>query len=214
MTRSRQGRVIDALQSRVRRVIVPLQPVADAVPDDVHVTEIGCGQGLLIELFAARVRRVIGIDYDARKCEMARAALARFANVEIVEDDAMSYCEAAPPRSTDVAILSDTLSSFSIPAQDRLLTAVAAMITERGRILLKIIDATPRWKAAASRALSTVIYKRLRLSLSDGQQFTYRPRGEYVSLLGALGFDVREELLHRTRHLPIPHVLLIAERRS
>ena len=211
--RSRQGRFIDAVQTKIRRAIVPLDAVADAVPEGTHVTEIGCGQGILIAMFASRVQRVIGIDYDARKCEMARSALASFRNVEIVEDDAIRYCAAAKSSSTDVAILSDTLSSFPVAAQDQLLTLVAPMIRDRGRILLKIIDATPRWKAALCGALSTLVYKVLRLSLSQGQQFTYRPRQEYVALLQSLGFDVHEELIHRTRHSPIPNVLLIAERR-
>jgi ubiquinone/menaquinone biosynthesis C-methylase UbiE len=212
--RSRQGRFIDVVQTTIRRAIVPLDAVADGVPDGSHVTEIGCGQGILIAMFASRVRQVIGLDYDPRKCEMARAALTQFSNVEIVEADALRYCEVAPPRSTDVAILSDTLSSFSIASQDKLLTSIAPMIAERGRILLKIIDATPRWKATLCAALSTVVYKVLRLSLSEGQQFTYRPREEYIALLQSLGFEVREELIHRTRHSPIPHVLLIAERPS
>lgn len=214
MTRSRHGRFIDVLQTKIRRAIVPLDTVADAVPNDSHVTEIGCGQGILIAMFASGVRQVIGIDYDARKCEMARAALADFANVEIVEDDAIRYCASAKPASTDVAILSDTLSSFPIAAQDQLLTLVAPMLAPRGRMLLKIIDATPRWKAALCAALSTLVYKVLRLSLSQGQQFTYRPRQEYVALLQSLGFEVREELIHRRRHSPIPNVLLIAERRA
>jgi SAM-dependent methyltransferase len=204
------GQVMNGLQSCLRRYIVPLSYIGQLVPDGGRVLELGCGQGLLIQEFAARVDTVVGIDYDARKCQMARQALERFSNVKILESRIEPYLETIPSATIASIILADTLSSMADEAQNYILKESLRCLRPSGLLLLKIIDCKPYWKRAFSLFLSSVIYKGMRLSLSDGQSFHYRPRGDYTQLLSSLGMEVDERILHKQLHHPIPHVVLIA----
>lgn len=207
------GRLIDFLQSAIRRVLAPMDTIAGLVPSNRNVYELGCGQGLLMEALASRAARVTGVDFDPRKCEMARERLARFSNVEVVEDEILSFC-AGRRRSADVAILCDTLSSFSPDMQRQVLDAAAATLVPGGMLLVAFVDTEPRWKWFAAAFTSGIVYRVLSLSISQRQQIDYMPRQYYVRALDDLGFSVETRILHRERHRLIPHVVLVAREKG
>jgi cyclopropane fatty-acyl-phospholipid synthase-like methyltransferase len=200
-----RGRLWDYLQTEVRRRIVPLARVAALVPPGGISLELGCGQGLLVELLRTRTERVIGVDFDHRKCRLARARLG--ASAEIVEADLIDYVARAPERSFRSIVLSDTLSHLSDEQQDSLLAGCARLLDPRGALVLKVIDTDPPWKTQLSEQLSKVVYG-LRASLSEGQRFHYRPASHYRQLLEKVGFA---PTIHRLdRFHPIPHVAIVA----
>lgn len=204
------GPLIDWLQARIRARIVPLDQVAAAVPSRGLVLELGCGQGLVLELLADRVERAIGVDYDERKCHLARAALSRHPHVEIVCADIVSFLRDFSGVA-ECVIISDTLSSFPKHLQDEVLALAVQALSKGGTLVLKFIDTTPRWKMLISYLLSTAVYQGLHLSLSEGQEFRYRSRHDYAEVLGRLGVATSTRVLHRWWE-PIPHVMLIGSK--
>lgn len=205
---------MDALQTGIRARIVPLASVAELVPNGGVVLDLGCGQGLVAELVSPRVDRVVGIDFDPRKCAMARQRLAAVPNVEIRHADVVAELERMPEGRAATVLLSDALSSFpSEVAQDRVLSLAARALAPGGTLVLKFIDTDPAWKVRLSWALSFVVCRALRLSRSDGQRFLYRSRSAYRRVLEALDLEVSERLLHRERRLVVPHAVLVARKR-
>lgn len=213
MVRGAISSVIEALQTGLRARIVPLDAIAALVPDGGIVLDLGCGQGLLARQIAGRVERVVGVDFDPRKCQMGRELLGGLKNVELVVDDLIAFLERTPAPRARTVLLSDTLSSFiADEVQDRVLLLATRALEPGGTIVLKFIDTEPRWKVTLSRLLSSVIYRVLRLSRSEGQRFRYRSRRVYRTLLEQSGLRVTEHLLHRRLHHPVPHVVLVAQR--
>jgi SAM-dependent methyltransferase len=199
------------LQGAVRARIAPLAEVAALVPPGGRVRELGCGEGLLLALVAPRAERVIGVDFDPRKCRQARARLARFPDVEIREEDILAHLAAAPRGGDRAVLLSDTLSSLSFAQQDEVLRGAIACLAPGGALVLKIIDTEPAWKTRVSTLVSSFTCG-FKLSLSAGQSFRYRPRGAYREILAAAGLTVEEHLLHERLHHPVPHVVVIGRR--
>lgn len=202
-------RTYDRLHDLVREAVAPLDAVADAVPAG-SVLELGCGQGLLIAKLVGRCRPIVGVDFDPRKCRMARESVGRHAAVEIVEDDVVEYLRRSSERF-DTIILSDTLSSIPPDVQDEILRLAREHLSERGRLVLKIVDTVPLAKAALARAMFVLTYRILRASKSHGQRVYYRSHAFFRRELEQLGLDTRVTLLHRRTGHPIPHVLIVAQ---
>jgi ubiquinone/menaquinone biosynthesis C-methylase UbiE len=216
-TRARSGSrlgpfadLVGVAQRTIRARIVPLDAVAAAVPRGGRVLEIGCGEGLVLERVLDRVDSAIGVDLDERKVRVARARLGESPKLRIELADAAAFLEAAPAGSFDTALLVDTLSSFPPPEQAPLLRRMLRVLRPGGTLVVKAIDTTPRWKAALSRTVSGLVYRTLRMSLSAGQRFSYLPASELAGVLAEAGATVEVRHLHRERHHPIAHVLVVA----
>src|ERR1700730_1281687 len=54
------------------------------------VLDVGCGAGAWTELFSLRYKRVVGVDASVGMLAAARRRLARQANVELVQGDALT----------------------------------------------------------------------------------------------------------------------------
>jgi 2-polyprenyl-3-methyl-5-hydroxy-6-metoxy-1,4-benzoquinol methylase len=201
---------VGAVQRGIRRLIVPFGAVALAVPRGGRLLEIGCGEGLVIERVLAKAEEIWGVDRDARKIDAARARLAAATHVRLECADAFAFLAAEPAGAFDTVLLVDTLSAFAVADQKRLLQAAIAALRPGGTLIVKAIDAAPRWKAALSRAVSGAVFRGLRMSLSENQRFTYLPCGELRAILEETGAVVTIRQLHREHCHPIPHVLVVA----
>jgi len=204
---SRAAPAVDWLQSRTRELIVPLAEVMRRVPHGGTLVDLGCGQGLMLERILDTVDRAVGVDFDPRKLRMARQRLRDAQNLTLIEADLLVWMDTNAERF-DTALLVDTLSSFEPADQDRVLIRAVSLLKPGGVLLLKIIDTTPTWKVDASRLLSGLVYRILRLSRSAQQRFWYRPATELAALLEHQGCTVTRLDLHD--HHVIPHVLLVA----
>ena len=214
--RSPFGRGVDAVQTHIRRAIVPLQAVLARVPAGGDLVDLGCGQGLLLDQVLPRVHRVVGVDYDPRKLDMACALLSTelaTGKVQLVHADLLQWLAQTDLRF-DSALMVDTLSSFRPADQDQILHGAVRILRPGGTLLLKVVDAEPRYKALMSQALSGLVYRVMRLSKSADQRFWYRPSTQLAHVLEHAGCTVERILLHAKRPVPhpIPHVLLIARK--
>lgn len=203
------GPLVDWLQTAVRQALVPLERIADLVPDGGHVLELGCGQGLLIDRISRRVDSVTGVDIDARKCRMANAALAGRSNVKIVHGELIAFLSEERSASVSTVILSDTLSSLPRDRQEASIRLASRCLERGGLLLVKHINTQPAWKSNASRLVSGIIYGVLGLSISYNQGFSYLSSGEYAKMLRRVGLrTVKVNLSQSTRQV-IPHSVVM-----
>ncbi|MBF0614446.1 MAG: class I SAM-dependent methyltransferase [Magnetococcales bacterium] len=204
------GHWIDHAQTRIREWIAPLDHVAALVPKCDHVLELGCGQGILIRKLAPRIPRITGVDYDARKCTMAREQLCRgLPGVTIEQADILTFLATIPDHSVDCVILADTLASNPVELQERILTESVRVLARPGTLLLKIMDTTPRAKFLFSRLVSELVYRVLRLSVSSHQRLFHQSSTWYGAQLTRLGLTVRVVSLHRALHNPFSHAVVL-----
>ncbi|MBF0428065.1 MAG: class I SAM-dependent methyltransferase [Magnetococcales bacterium] len=185
-----------------------MNQVANLVPSGETVLELGCGQGILVKKIADRCQKMIGVDYDERKCGMARKACKNFPNVTIVQMDILSFLESVSASSVDIAILADTLASNHLENQDKILTECQRILKKNGMIVLKIMDVHPKWKFRLSRLVSSLVYKVLRLSVSNNQQLFHQSSTLYVAKLRSLGFETKIIPLHQISHNPFSHLVI------
>jgi SAM-dependent methyltransferase len=120
---------------------------AGRLPQEGLLLDLGCGRGILLALLACvysgavgtselRTKlRLSGIEQDAGKAEMARAALAGKADIITC-----ALGDAAPPPCR-AAIALDALFRLPTDQQDRLLECLSAALQEGGVLLLREPDA-------------------------------------------------------------------------
>jgi UDP-N-acetyl-D-galactosamine dehydrogenase len=106
------------------------------------VLEVGCGTGLfLLYLHAKGCERFQGIDFDPDLGpHIPDAVRDRFAVA-----DAFAYLDAAEPGSLDAIFLFDVFEHFDVDAGHALLTQASRVLSDRGRIVLKMPNAASPW---------------------------------------------------------------------
>lgn len=163
---------------RGRVFLSDLEFIERQVPLQGTVLDLGCGHGLFANLLAARSpqRRVIGIDIDPEKIEIARKTIGSRANIEFV---CASLDDAAIPQCDAITIV-DVLYLLPAAEQQRLLRECHGKLVPGGLLVCKAQERRPRWKYAWT-------YFQELMATSAGLT-----RGK----LGRMAFMSREESLH------------------
>ena len=165
-----------------------------------RVLDLGCGRGqlglLLLEL--GRASSVSGIDSDARKIDVARSAgpeaefrVGDVARVEL--------------RPADTVLLVDVLHYLPLNEQDDLLRASARAVGERGRLLLRELDADPSARSSVTRAFEWFARK---IGLNRGRASHYRSALELTRVLEEAGLRCRVQ--GASERTPFANVLIVA----
>ena len=177
-----------------------IEEIGQYLPDSGRILDLGCGFGLFALAFGAgrARRRILGVDLDARRIAVARAAASRLGadNVEFAVGDARD------PRfagSFDAVYLLDIVHHVPRPAVDPLLAAIRRALLPGGVLIVKDVDARPAYKRWFTWALDKMMDPRTPVH--------YWPTAELRALLGRHGFTVH---VHQMRDLlPYPHVIYI-----
>jgi hypothetical protein len=162
---------------------------------------------------------VTGVDIDVAKIALAAGVASRLPGLDLDFRVATSGEVIAGPW--DAIVIIDMLYLLPAGEQRALLAAAAAQLAPHGRLLIKEMSATPRWKArwnAFQETLSVSILgitERAGAGPADGPA---RPRFDFVGTevlagwLRELGLSpTGRRLDHRRLH---PHHLLIGVRRD
>lgn len=188
-----------------------------AIAPQARVLDIGCGQGLLASLLAACdalaprawprnwapapvQARYTGIELMPR--DIARAQQALAAQVPAPQWIRGDMCT-TPFPPCDVAVVLDVLHYVDLPAQDDVLARVRTALLPRGRLLLRVGDASHRWRFGASQWVDRAV------TWARGHRAppTYgRTLAQWYAALAALGFTVYT--LPMSRGTPFANVLL------
>jgi SAM-dependent methyltransferase len=194
---------------------------AGLLPPGARVLDIGCGQALLASLLAAcdtlaergqwprawhappTLTRYTGIELMARDVARAQAALAGLPRDPQVR---LGDMRDAAFESCDVAVVLDVLHYVDIAAQDAVLTRVRDALAPRGRLLLRVGDASRRLRFAASQWVDRLVtaMRGHRAAPTWG-----RTLAQWITVLQALGFVVRPWPM--SQGTPFANVLLVCE---
>jgi SAM-dependent methyltransferase len=169
-----------------------------------RVVDMGCGRGQLAIalLLSGAAEQVTGLDIDAAKVGVARAAAeglpARFEVADLAD---------APIPPCDTLLVIDVLLQLPLPAQDGLLARIAAAAPPR--IAIRAFDPDRGWRSALGQAIEHA----RRLFGGDrglAGAVAPRPLPEIAAPLAAAGYRVA--ITPCWAGTPLPNVLLVAER--
>jgi 2-polyprenyl-3-methyl-5-hydroxy-6-metoxy-1,4-benzoquinol methylase/uncharacterized protein (DUF2062 family) len=165
-----------------------------------RVLDLGCGRGqlslLLLELGTAT--HVHGIDSDAHKIEVARAAGPE------AEFHVADLAHAELP-SADTILLIDVLHYLPVAEQDALLLAAARALSPGGRLVVRELDADPSARGAVTRLFEWCGRK---IGLNRGRATAYRPARAITELLEREGLRCRVQ--GASESTPFANVLIVA----
>jgi uncharacterized protein (DUF2062 family)/trans-aconitate methyltransferase len=165
-----------------------------------RVLDIGCGRGqlslLLLEL--GRATAVHGLDSDAEKVHVARAAgpEATFETADVA---------ARPLPRADTILLIDVLHYLPLAEQDALLEAALAALEPGGRVLVRELDARPSARGSVTRFFEWCARK---TGLNRGRATQYRPAADYVRAFERAG--LRCDVQGASERTPFANVLIVA----
>jgi len=185
-----------------------LEEIEQYLPSQGDILDLGCGFGLFALYIAARKpnARVIGLDVNARRLQIARDAAAKLgiANVEFLHHDLRDWRPTHAKRIAGAYAL-DVFHHVPVENGNRLLSDLFEHLEAGGRFLLKDIDTTPR-------AMLWFTYL-LDVLMSPRDDFHYRSASAWQAQLAASGFGPIY-LHHLWDILPYPHILLICDKKK
>jgi 2-polyprenyl-3-methyl-5-hydroxy-6-metoxy-1,4-benzoquinol methylase len=108
------------------------------LPREAYIIDIGCGYGMISYLlsFTSEKRRILGIDYDNNKIELANNCISKNERINFVTADAVTY---EYPQA-DVFILSDVLHYIPEEKQEQLLSRCIKHLNPGGVIIIRDAD--------------------------------------------------------------------------
>jgi len=187
------------------------------LPPNGSLLDLGCGQGALAALLLAAQERhaqgewpaawppppnpraIRGIDITARDVERAQRAsggAAQFLQGDIRSTDF---------GRADAVVILDVLHYVDFQAQEAVLERVRTTLAGGGMLLLRVADASARWRfritVAVDRAVMALRGHRL-------ERLWCRSLEDWKGCLAELGFDVRE--IPMSEGTPFANVLLVA----
>jgi len=181
-----------------------LEEIEQYLPDGGTILDLGCGFGLF-SLYMAACKpnaRVIGLDIDARRLQIARDAAAKLdiRNASFVQQDLRAW---RPDQTIAGAYALDIFHHLPVENGNRILVDLFARLESGGRFLLKDIDTQPRAMLWFTYVLDAL--------MSPRDDFYYRSAGAWQRQLAASGFA--PIFVHDLWDiLPYPHILLICDK--
>ncbi len=170
-----------------RAFLSDLAVVERYVPKKGFIVDLGCGHGLFACVLreASPTRRVLGIDLDPKKIDVARGAIQdtqwlRFEVGDIALD--------TPPRCDAVTIV-DVLYLLPFEAQESVLRNAAAALGEGGPLVVKAQERRldPRYALTYGQELVTVSFG---LTKGGRERFYFPSRAEALAMFERAGFVV------------------------
>lgn len=175
------------------------------LPDEGRILDIGCGFGLFAAYFGQTqpARRIVGVDPNARRIDMAKRVCAKV-GIEGHEFLAGDARDVRLEGSFAGAYVLDVM--HHIPADDQLalLTRLRDLLAPRGVLVIKDITTEPAFGLEFTRLLD-------RMMVGWHEPLAYRHHREWGELLSSLGFHVR--MVRVPDVLPYPHVVIAATKR-
>ncbi len=157
------------------------------VPRHGFIVDLGCGHGLFANLLAeaSANRRVLGIDVDQRKIEIARTTIQGRESIRFEHGDIVH--EAVP--KCDAVTLIDVLYLLAPSDQEAVLRKAAGALAENAPLVVKSQErrASPRYALTYAQEVITIS---LGLTRRGASRFHFLSRAEAHALFERAGFLV------------------------
>lgn len=183
-----------------RCAVVPWRALAASTGDlSGELMSVGCGHGLVERYVTRRNPRiaVVGYELDGRRVAIA-AATAEGERVRVEAADVRSLPDTA---LFDAILCCDVLHHLDAEAQRLLLKHLASRLRPGGRLIVKDIAATPRWKCRWNEIHDRIV---------SGDRVTSRDPHEVAEDMEGSGLTVRRNE-RVARWQPYPHFIVVAE---
>lgn len=170
-----------------RAFLSDLAIVERYVPKKGFIVDLGCGHGLFACVLreSSPTRRVLGIDLDPRKIEVARSAIQdtqwlRFEVGDIAAD--------VPPKCDAITVV-DVLYLLPFEQQEQVLRNAASALGEGGPLIVKAQERRldPRYALTYAQELVTVS---LGFTRGGRERFFFPSREESLAMFERAGFAV------------------------
>ena len=205
--RYRNAPVVDRLFVHGRAFLSDLAFIEQFVPRKGFIVDLGCGHGLFACLMreASENRRVLGIDLDPQKIEIARVAIqdTRWLRFEIGD------IVVQPPPKCDAATIVDVLYLLSFDEQEQVLRNAAAALGEGGPLVVKAQERRidPRYAVTYVQEVLTVTV--LGKTRGSRERFFFPTREQALAMFDRAGFIV--EVVEMPRR-PYTDVIYLARK--
>jgi len=191
-----------------RMVTCPVTPVVQRLPRSGTVLDAGCGHGLfsLVAALDAPQRRIVGVDIDADKLDLARHAAVRLGVADRVQFDLTDGD--LPDGRFDAVMCNDVLYLLGLERARKLLADMAARVAPGGVVLVKDMSDRPAWKARWNHLQEVGATKVFRYT--EGDQLEMVLPADIEAPLREAGLSVEQARIDRG--YPHPHLLIVARR--
>jgi len=179
--------------------------IGQYLPRSGHVMDVGCGFGLFALYFAIRIPtiQIQALDVSERRIDLARRAAAKLG----VENVRFHVGDAAALRLDEpisAAYMLDLMHHIPQASVRPLMATIASNLSPGGRLLVKDIEPSPKYKLAFTWFLDKLMDYRAPVH--------YWSAEEVQTLLESLDLEVHRHSL--IDYLPYPHILYVGTRGS
>ncbi len=147
------GTVMVRFMQRYRSYICPLHEVIREVPEKSRVLDVGCGNGLLLNLLArlGRISHGHGFDLSKPAIDVAGKVALRHPSDRVITFEHRSVNKGIPSLGYEVVTVVDVLHHIPDSYKQTFVTGLCDAVPEGGRLIIKDMVCKPRWRAAANR---------------------------------------------------------------
>lgn len=194
-----------------RAFLSDLAMVERYVPKKGFVVDLGCGHGLFACVLreSSPTRRVLGIDLDPRKIEVARGAIQ---DTQWLRFEVGDIVASAPPKCDAVTIV-DVLYLLPYEAQEQVLRNAASALGEGGPLVVKAQERRidPRYALTYAQEIVTVS---LGFTRGGRERFYFPSREEALAMFDRAGFVVDVVEMPRRPYTDVVYLARKAPTRS
>jgi ubiquinone/menaquinone biosynthesis C-methylase UbiE len=172
--------------------LTPYSRMAAHLPTQGEILDLGCGHGLfaLAAALHSPSRKVLGIDHDTKRIELAHTAVADLSNIQVRTGSMLQISE-EKNNFSGISMI-DVMHYFEPQAQETLIKKAYELLPPGGKLLVREVDPEGGFASRWNRLYEKIATK-IGFTRSDETQLYFRSKSGWVDLLEKVGFQVQPE---------------------